>query len=103
MSMLHRLTIAWLCNLFDTAVTAYLWVTLGPDGELNPISAWLLSQSVGLFVVVKLGLMSIGLLGCWIGREWRVCQVAVCVAFIEYLLVAGYYAHELIWAWSYML
>jgi hypothetical protein len=103
MSVLYRLTIAWLCNLFDTVVTSYLWVTLGSGGELNPISAWLLSQSVWLFVAVKLGLMSIGLLGCWVGRERRICRALVWVAFVEYLLVAGYYAHELIWAWSYML
>lgn len=101
--MRGRAVIAWWCNLFDTAVTACLWVTLGPGGELNPISAWLLSQSVGLFVAVKLGLMSIGLMGCWIFRERRICQIAVWVAFIEYLLVAGYYGFALIWAWGYML
>lgn len=100
--MRGRAIIAWWCNLFDTAVTACLWSTLGPGGELNPISAWLLSQSVGLFVAVKLGLMSIGLLGCWIGRERRICRLLVWVAFIEYLLVAGYYVHELIWAWTYL-
>lgn len=97
-----RIVITWLCNLFDTAVTACLCVTFGPGGELNPVSAWLLSQSVGLFVAVKIGLMSIGLLGCWLGRERRICRALVWVAFVEHLLVVGYYGFTLIWAWTYL-
>ena len=101
--MVTRLIITWLCNLFDTAVTACLWATLGPGGERNPISAWLLSQSVGLFVAVKLGTMSLGCWALWMRQERWWAQVISWVVLIEYLLVAGYYVHELIWAWSYML
>jgi hypothetical protein len=58
---------------------------------------------VGLFVAVKLGAMSIGLLGCWIGRERWICRVLVLVAFVEYLFVAVYYVCALIWAWTYLM
>lgn len=101
--MLFRLIVAWLCNLIDTIATAYLYTNF--DGEeLNPISAWLLSQSVTTFVAFKLIVVTYAVVFMWWKRDLIIsvtlarrkidipfCKITSWMLFVEYLLVAIYY------------
>ena len=87
--MLFRLITAWLCNLFDVISTLYFYTYF--DGEeLNPISDWLLQWSP-VFIAVKLTVMTIAVVFCWLKQDWKFCNIVSWILLIEYLLVATYY------------
>ena len=89
--MLFRLITAWVCNLIDTIATVHLY-TVYDGEELNPISAWLLSQSTTTFTVVKMVVMTLAVAFAWWRKDMKICKVASWILFVEYLLVAFYYA-----------
>ena len=89
--MVYRIVIAWICNLIDTIATAHLYMNHEGE-ELNPISNWLLEQSVTTFVACKLIIMTLAALFMWWKQDMKFCKVASWILFVEYLLVAFYYA-----------
>jgi hypothetical protein len=99
--MKTRLVITWLCNLIDTMITLRLYCHLGA-AESNPLCAWMLGVSPLLFMAVKIGTMSLGCWTLWMRRDRWWARVLGWVVCIEYLAVAGYYVHELVWAWAYL-
>ena len=82
------LIIAGIGNLVDTVATVYL--TKMGHLEANPVMRWLL-QIPGVFVVVKIVVMTALLLWLWYRREDKHATPLAAVAAVVYGLISAYY------------
>ncbi len=73
-------------NLLD-AVFTLLWVRLGVAVEANALLRDLVVEHPLAFVLVKLGLVSLGSLFLWLRRRRPLAVVAIFAAFFIYYLV----------------
>jgi hypothetical protein len=77
-------------NLLDALFTL-LWVRAGLAHEANALMRDLVNEHAVLFVVTKLGLVSLGSLVLWRRRTHAVAVVAIFSAFLAYYLVLLYH------------
>jgi hypothetical protein len=77
-------------NLLD-AVFTLIWVRAGLAREANALMRELVNEHAVLFVVTKLGLVSLGSLLLWRWRERAGAVVAIFLAFLAYYLVLLYH------------
>jgi len=73
-------------NLLD-AVFTLVWVRAGLAREANALMRDLVNEHAVLFVVVKLGLVSLGSLVLWRRRTHAAAVVAIFVAFLAYYFI----------------
>jgi high-affinity K+ transport system ATPase subunit B len=79
-----------LCNLIDVASTLYLCLTQS-FVELNPIVNVLLQKPI-IFVIVKIGLITLILIRLWKDREEKGVKIIINIGCLLYELIALYYA-----------
>jgi hypothetical protein len=77
-------------NLLD-AVFTLLWVRAGFAREANALMRDLVNEHAVLFVVTKLGLVSLGSTLLWRWRQRAGAVVAIFLAFLAYYLVVLYH------------
>jgi hypothetical protein len=77
-------------NLLDALFTL-VWVRAGLAREANALMRGLVNEHAVLFVVTKLGLVSLGSLVLWRRRTHAVAVVAIFSAFLAYYLVLLYH------------
>jgi hypothetical protein len=77
-------------NLFDAVFTLF-WVRAGLALEANALMRTLVNEHAILFVVTKLGLVSLGSWVLWRRRTHAGAVIAIFVAFIAYYLVLLYH------------
>ena len=77
-------------NLLD-AVFTLVWVRAGLAREANALMRDLVNENAVLFVVVKLGLVSLGSLVLWQRRTHAAAVVAIFVVFLVYYLILLYH------------
>ena len=77
-------------NLLDALFTLF-WVRSGLATEANPLIAKLVTEHAVGFVVVKLGLVSLGSWLLWQRRERPAAAIAIVAAFLVYYLVLLYH------------
>lgn len=75
-------------NVFDAVATS-LWVASGVVGEANPLMATTLDLGFGPFVLGKVLLVGLGVLGLHRLRERPMARVAVVPAAAAYAFVSG--------------
>ena len=83
-------------NFLDAVFTLY-WVEAGLATELNPIMAEALYMGPWVFVLVKLGLVSLAISLLWIRRDNKIAQMLVppltliycCVVSVHLLFVGN--------------
>jgi hypothetical protein len=83
-------------NLCD-AVFTLLWVRLGLAREANHLMRALVEEHAILFMVVKIGLVSLGSLLLWRRRHRPVAVVALFGAFLVYYAVLLYHLSYASW------
>jgi hypothetical protein len=72
-------------NVIDAAVTLF-WVSTGRASEANPLMAPLLDVNAVVFVLVKLGLVMLGVLLLWRLRRRPLAVVGIILVFVVYYL-----------------
>ena len=72
-----------LLNLVDAVLTLF-WVHLGIAREANLLLEGVLQRSAVLFMVVKMALVSLGLVFLWRHRERRLAVFGIALAFCAY-------------------
>ena len=77
-------------NLLDALFTL-VWVRAGLAREANALMQDLVNEHAVLFVVTKLGLVSLGSLVLWWRRTHAAAVVAIFSAFLAYYLVLLYH------------
>ena len=77
-------------NLLD-AVFTLVWVRAGLAREANALMRDLVNEHAVLFVVVKLGLVSLGSLVLWRRRTHAAAVVAIFVVFLVYYFILLYH------------
>jgi hypothetical protein len=77
-------------NLLD-AVLTLIWVRAGLASEANALLRDLVNDHAVLFVVVKLGLVSLGSWFLWNRREHASAVIAIFVAFLAYYFILLYH------------
>jgi len=77
-------------NLFD-AVFTLVWVHAGLADEANQLMRSLVHDHTVLFVLAKVGLVSIGSLALWNRRDHPAAVIAIFVAFLAYYMVLLYH------------
>jgi len=77
-------------NLLD-AVFTLIWVRAGLATEANALLRTLVEDHAVLFVVTKLGLVSLGSWALWNRRDHPFAVVAIFVAFLAYYLILLYH------------
>ena len=77
-------------NLVD-AVLTLVWVRAGLAREANALMRDLVNHHAVLFVVVKVGLVSLGSWFLWKVREHPAAVIAIFVAFFAYYLILLYH------------
>lgn len=75
-------------NVFDAVATSF-WVAAGIVGEANPLMATTLEQGFGPFVLGKVLLVGLGVLGLYRLRERWLARAAVVPAAVAYAFVSG--------------
>jgi hypothetical protein len=83
-------------NLFDLVLTLGS-VSAGRATEVNPLMAQLLAAHPLWFAIVKLALVSAGVMLLWVFRSRTAAVVAIVVAFAAYY---GVWVHHLVGAWA---
>lgn len=73
-------------NLLDAIFTLW-WVRLGLAEEANALLRDLVSERPLAFVLVKLGLVSLGAIFLWLRRQRAFAVIAIFAAFFIYYLV----------------
>lgn len=73
-------------NLLDAMFTLW-WVRLGLAEEANALLRDLVTERPVTFVLVKLGLVSLGCIFLWLRRERAFAVVAIFAAFFVYYLI----------------
>lgn len=73
-------------NLLDAVFTLW-WVRLGLAEEANKLLEDLVTERPVTFVLVKLGLVSLGAIFLWLRRERAFAVIAIFAAFFVYYLV----------------
>jgi hypothetical protein len=79
-----------LLNLLDTVFTLF-WVQTGIATEANILLADIVERHGVLFVVVKLGLVSLGTVLLWRNRTRPLAVIGIFVAFLAYYFVLLYH------------
>jgi hypothetical protein len=77
-------------NLFD-AIFTLLWVRAGLATEANEMMATLVNHHAVLFVVTKLGLVSLGSLLLYRYRRRPAAVIAIFIVFVVYYLILLYH------------
>jgi glucan phosphoethanolaminetransferase (alkaline phosphatase superfamily) len=77
-------------NLIDALLTL-VWVRSGLAHEANPLIEQLVNEHAVAFVLVKLGLVSLGSWLLWHRRERPAAVIAIVAAFLAYYLVLLYH------------
>ena len=81
-------------NCFDCLLTLY-WVDVGKAYEVNPIMKGLVHNPL-LFCLVKIILVSAGLIILWRHIENKTAQAGTVVAALSYIGIAGYHVWHII-------
>lgn len=77
-------------NLLDALLTL-VWVRAGLAREANTLMRDLVNDHAVLFVVVKVGLVSLGSWFLWSKRERPTAVIAIFVAFLAYYFILLYH------------
>ncbi len=77
-------------NLLDALFTLW-WVRTGLAVEANALFADLVSERPIMFVLAKLGLVSLGSIVLWLRRHHPLAVIAIFGAFLVYYLVLLYH------------
>jgi len=77
-------------NVLDALFTL-LWVRAGLATEANALMSDLVENNAALFVVTKIGLVSLGSLLLWRQRTKPIAVIAIFVVFLAYYFVLLYH------------
>jgi hypothetical protein len=77
-------------NLLDALFTL-VWVRSGLATEANPLIAQLVTGHAVVFVVIKLGLVSLGSWLLWQRRQRPAAAIAIVAVFLVYYLILLYH------------
>ena len=86
---------------FSDAYFTQKWIELKLAKELNPVMAYLLEEGPGLFVFVKMIIVSLALFILYLRRHSKLAQLLVWPTAILYLLVNVW--HGINWVKIYLL
>jgi hypothetical protein len=77
-------------NLIDAVLTLF-WVRAGLAREANSLLRDLVNDHAVTFVVVKLGLVSLGSWFLWSRRNHAIAVVSIFISFLAYYLILLYH------------